>query len=225
MGWGHDTAARTRDRASPRMAWHGCVASSHAGDACRRWPGSIIIIIIMLLWRGLLRAGSAMTVLGTPEFMAPELYEERYTAKVDGELAGLALLCVLLAASRMHVQEPARPARCTCMRRFMTRPALGKSAWVHAGGAAAAAAAAPAQRLAPRPGRDAFRRACCLLRCRASCSVRVWADAVGAVDDGVSLCRVQQRSADLQARVAGRAAAGAYTRTCRSGYVVVGITP
>lgn len=31
---------------------------------------------------------AAMSVIGTPEFMAPELYEEQYTEKVGGRLAG-----------------------------------------------------------------------------------------------------------------------------------------
>jgi WNK lysine deficient protein kinase len=34
----------------------------------------------------------AESVLGTPEFMAPELYEERYTEKVDIYAFGMAVL-------------------------------------------------------------------------------------------------------------------------------------
>lgn len=50
-----------------------------------------------------LYAGAAMTVLGTPEFMAPELYEENYTAKVDGERATQAceVMHSLYAAARL----------------------------------------------------------------------------------------------------------------------------
>ena len=41
------------------------------------------------LWSG---SSAAMSVIGTPEFMAPELYEEKYTEKVDVYSYGMCLL-------------------------------------------------------------------------------------------------------------------------------------
>lgn len=42
--------------------------------------------------RGVVITAATMTCLGTPEFMAPELYEENYDEKVDIYAFGMAIL-------------------------------------------------------------------------------------------------------------------------------------